>query len=181
MTTADTSGSWQATNVPIRTLDVVAVTFDGTRSGVRLGVDPVANQITYANVTLRRRPPSPARSFRQRPSRDQCAGRRRRGAGASDANGNFQLQGVPVGTATSAPAWKRTRPPALTSRAWAPRARPSCRPGQLCRGQAAPGGPHLRPGFRRPGQPPARRRSGHSTGGRLLLDHGGLQRQLLLR
>lgn len=98
---ADTSGAWEATNVPIQKLDVVAVTFDGTRQGARLGITPVANQITYANVTLQ----AATTVFGQvqfddgRPATNALVA----GGAAlvrSDANGNFQLQGVPVGSAT---------------------------------------------------------------------------------
>ena len=98
---ADTSGAWEATNVPIKQLDVVAVTFDGTRQGVRLGVTPVANQITYANVTLQ----AATTVFGQVQFDDGRPATNALVAGGvtlvrSDANGNFQLQGVPVGSAT---------------------------------------------------------------------------------
>ena len=50
---ADNTGSWVATNVPIQSYWTWwAVTYDGTRKGVRTGINPVANQPNYVNVTL---------------------------------------------------------------------------------------------------------------------------------
>ena len=99
--TADTTGSWVATNVPIQTLDVVAVTFDGTRKGVRKGIAPVANATTYANVALEAATTvSGLVTFDDgRPATNALV------AGGvalvrTDVNGDFQLQGVPVGNAT---------------------------------------------------------------------------------
>jgi len=101
MTTADTSGSWQVTNVPIQTVDIGAVTFDGTRSGVRLGVNPVANVVTYANVTLQAATTVSGQVTFD--NGDPAPNALVAGGVAlvtTDANGNFQLQGVPVGLAT---------------------------------------------------------------------------------
>jgi hypothetical protein len=98
--TADATGSWIATNVPIRRLDVVAVTFDGTRKGVRSGIVPNANSITYANVTLE----AATTVYGQVTFDDGRPATNALVAGGialvrSDVNGNFQLQGVPVGSA----------------------------------------------------------------------------------
>jgi hypothetical protein len=101
MTTADITGSWQVTNVPIQTIDIVAVTFDGTRKGVRTGINPVANSITYANVTLQA-----ATTVSGQVTFDNGAPATNAlvaggvALARTDANGNFQLQGVPVGSAT---------------------------------------------------------------------------------
>ncbi len=100
---ADNSGYWTATNVPIQgqAYDLVAVTFDGSRKGERSGITPVANAVTYANITL-----EAATSVYGRvqfanglPATNALV------AGGSqlvrsDANGNFQLNGVPVGNRT---------------------------------------------------------------------------------
>ncbi|MGH7972597.1 MAG: hypothetical protein ACREIC_28110, partial [Limisphaerales bacterium] len=97
---SDSSGVWQATNVPIKTVDIVAVTFDGTRKGVRQRINPVANTVTFANVTLEAATTVSGQvTFDDgRPATNALV------AGGialvrSDANGNFQLQGVPVGSA----------------------------------------------------------------------------------
>ncbi len=97
---ADADGIWQATNVPIRTLDVVAVTFDGSRKGVRTGINPVAGQPNYVNITLQ----AATTVFGQVLFDDGHPATNALVAGGialvnSDVNGNFQLQGVPVGSA----------------------------------------------------------------------------------
>ncbi|HVV73445.1 MAG TPA: carboxypeptidase-like regulatory domain-containing protein, partial [Verrucomicrobiae bacterium] len=98
---ADTSGAWQATNVPVQSVDVVAVSFDGTRRGARLGIVPVGGQVTYVNVALQ----AATTAFGQvlfddgRPATNALVA-----GGAmlvrTDNKGNFQLEGVPIGTAT---------------------------------------------------------------------------------
>ena len=101
ITDADSDGAWEITNAPIQNFDIVAVTFDGTRKGVRTGIIPVGNQIVYANVTLQAATTVSGRvQFDDgRPATNALVA----GGAAlvrSDANGNFQLEGVPVGHAT---------------------------------------------------------------------------------
>jgi hypothetical protein len=36
----------------VRTYDLIAITFDGKRKGVRLAITPTANNVIYANITL---------------------------------------------------------------------------------------------------------------------------------
>ncbi|MGO9201638.1 MAG: LamG-like jellyroll fold domain-containing protein [Limisphaerales bacterium] len=101
MVLADQTGSWQVTNVPIQVIDVAAVTFDGTRMGVHPGVSPVANTITYANVTLQAATTVSGQVTFD--NGDPAPNALVAGGVAlvtTDANGNFQLQGVPVGNAT---------------------------------------------------------------------------------
>jgi hypothetical protein len=98
---ADSSGSWVTTNVPIRSLDVVAVNFDRTRKGVRKGIIPTANSPNYVNVTLQ----AATTVFGQVTFDDGRPATNALVAGGialvrTDANGNFQLQGVPVGNST---------------------------------------------------------------------------------
>jgi hypothetical protein len=99
--TSDPSGTWIATNVPIATWDVAAVTFDGSRVGVRQGIGLIANQPTYVNITLEAATTvyGQVQFDNGKPVPNALI------AGGttlvySDANGNFQLQGVPVGNAT---------------------------------------------------------------------------------
>ena len=96
---ADASGFWVATNIPVRAFDIVAVTFDGTRKGERLGITPTANGTTIANVTL----DAATTVFGQVQFDDGSPVTNALVAGGitlvtTDANGNFQLQGVPVGS-----------------------------------------------------------------------------------
>ena len=96
---ADNNGFWVATNVPVSSFDIVAVTFDGTRKGVRLAITPTANTITYANVTLE----AATRVFGRVQFADGRAAPNALVAGGSalvrsDVNGNFELEGVPVGS-----------------------------------------------------------------------------------
>lgn len=98
--TADSSGSYDITNVPIQSIDVVAATFDGTRLGARKGITPVASQATYVNVTLQ----AATTVFGQVQFDDGAPATNALVAGGlvlvrTDSHGNFQLQGVPVGTA----------------------------------------------------------------------------------
>ncbi|HLH54539.1 MAG TPA: carboxypeptidase regulatory-like domain-containing protein, partial [Verrucomicrobiae bacterium] len=98
---ADSTGSWVATNVPVQVVDVVAVTFDGTRKGFRKGVAPVANTTTYANVALQ----AATTVFGKVTFDNGLPATNALVAGGvalvrSDVNGDFQLQGVPVGSAT---------------------------------------------------------------------------------
>lgn len=99
--TTDINGSWDATNVPIASWDVAAVTFDGTRDGVRQNITPLADQPTYVDISLQA-----ATTVYGQVQYDNGQGvSNALVAGGStlvytDGNGNFQLQGVPVGSAT---------------------------------------------------------------------------------
>ncbi len=95
---ADSSGFWVATNIPVKTYDLVAVTFDGTRKGERLGITPAANAVTTANITLDAATTvsGQVQYYNGAPVSGALV------AGGvvlvtTDTNGNFQLQGVPVG------------------------------------------------------------------------------------
>ena len=98
---SDPSGTWIATNVPIATWDVAAVTFDGSR----LGVPPrrwSSRQLqpTYVNITLEAATTvyGQVQFDNGKPVPNALIS-----GGTtlvySDANGNFLLPGVPVGNA----------------------------------------------------------------------------------
>lgn len=95
---ADGEGSYEITNAPINPYDIVAVTFDGTRKGIRAGITPIGNQTVYDNITLQAATTVFGRvQFDDgRPATNALVA-----GGAmlvrSDVNGNFQLTGVPVG------------------------------------------------------------------------------------
>lgn len=95
---ADASGAFQITNAPLQQFDIVAVTFDGLRKGIRTSITPVGNQTIYENITLQAATTVSGRvQFDDgRPATNALVA-----GGAvlvrSDANGNFQLTGVPVG------------------------------------------------------------------------------------
>ena len=96
----DAGGNWIATNIPVATFDLVAVTFDGKRKGERNAVMPVANTITYEDISL----DAATTVFgRVQFSNGQPATNALVAGGIqlvrSDVNGNFQLEGVPVGDA----------------------------------------------------------------------------------
>ncbi len=97
----DANGFWIATNLPVQPWDLVAITADHSTIGVRTTITPVANQVTYANITLQ--------AATVVYGRVQFAdGRPASGAlvaggialATADTNGDFTLQGVPVGSAT---------------------------------------------------------------------------------
>ncbi len=97
----DTTGAWEATNVPIATWDVVAVTRDGARKGVRQGITPTAAQPTYVNIALE----AATTVFGQvQYDNGEPVPNALVASGATlvytDTNGNFTLQGVPVGSAS---------------------------------------------------------------------------------
>ncbi len=99
--TTDATGAYDITNVPISTWDIAAVTFDRTRQGVRQGVIPMANQPTYVNITLQ----TATSVFGQVQYDDgqPVPGALVAGGIAlvtTDTNGDFVLQGVPVGNAS---------------------------------------------------------------------------------
>ncbi|MGA2656274.1 MAG: LamG-like jellyroll fold domain-containing protein [Verrucomicrobiota bacterium] len=98
---ADPNGFWVATNIPVKAFDIVAVTFDGTRKGERLNITPSPDAVTTANVTL----DAATTVFGQVQFADGSPVANALVAGGialvtTDTNGNFQLQGVPVGSQT---------------------------------------------------------------------------------
>jgi len=95
---ADADGFWQAPDVAIRSYDLVAVTFDGQRKGLRLSITPMAGLVTDVNITLE----SVTRVFGRVQFDDGRPAANALVAGGvalvrADANGNFELEGVPVG------------------------------------------------------------------------------------
>lgn len=98
---SDASGFWEATNVPIRTLDLVAINFDGTRKGVRTDINPSGDAPTFINITLE----AATTVYGQVVYDDGRPATNALVAGGSalvrtDSRGNFQLEGVPVGRST---------------------------------------------------------------------------------
>ena len=98
---ADTSGFWEAADVPVREYDLVAVSFDGKRKGVRLNITPTVGAVSYANITLE----AVTRVFGRVQFDDGRPAPNALVAGGvalvrSDALGNFELEGVPVGSRT---------------------------------------------------------------------------------
>lgn len=94
-------GFWEAEGVPVKSYDLVAVTFDGKRKGVRRAVTPVDGTVIYANITLENitRVYGRVQFDDGRPAPNALV------AGGvalvrSDALGNFELEGVPVGRRT---------------------------------------------------------------------------------
>lgn len=97
----DADGFWQADDLPVREYDLLAVTFDGKRKGARLQITPSANSVGYANITLE----SITRVFGRVQFDDGRAATNALVAGGAtlvrtDVNGNFELEGVPVGHRT---------------------------------------------------------------------------------
>ncbi len=107
----DGSGFWQATNVPARTYDVVAVSLDGKRKGERRDIPAVAGNTNQVTVTLQ--------GF------SVVAGRVETALGVpvanaivsggealvrTDENGLFRLAGVPTGDRIISAGVERTGP-----------------------------------------------------------------------
>ena len=97
----DANGFWTATNLPVKPWDIVAITADQSTIGTRTGITPVANQVTYANITLQAATVVYGRvqfaDGRPAPGAVVAGGI---ALVTADTNGNFTLQGVPVGSAT---------------------------------------------------------------------------------
>ncbi len=96
--TTDTTGAYDVTNVPIAPWDVAAVTFDRSRQGVRQSITPVADQPTYVNITLQTA--TTVYGQVQFDNGEPVPGALVAGGMTlvtTDTNGNFTLQGVPVG------------------------------------------------------------------------------------
>ncbi|MBL9167133.1 MAG: carboxypeptidase regulatory-like domain-containing protein [Verrucomicrobiales bacterium] len=97
--TTDSDGNWEAKDVPLRSLDVVAVSFDGKRKGVRAGVVPQADVLTVVNVALE----ATTRVFGRVQFEDGRPAPNALVAGGeslvrTDTNGYFTLAGVPLGS-----------------------------------------------------------------------------------
>jgi hypothetical protein len=98
---ADAEGNWEAAEVPARAFDVVAVSADGQRKGVRRGITLIAETVTFVNVFLE----DVTRVFVQVqfdngelvPNAAVAGGDVLR---RTDANGKVELTGVPVGRRT---------------------------------------------------------------------------------
>ncbi|MBL9175134.1 MAG: carboxypeptidase regulatory-like domain-containing protein [Verrucomicrobiales bacterium] len=95
---ADSDGNWRADNLPARTLDVVAVSFDGRRKGTRLGYAVAPGGTSVANLSLE----STTQVFGRVQFEDGRPAANALVAGGlslvrTDAAGNFALEGVPVG------------------------------------------------------------------------------------
>ncbi|HYG24635.1 MAG TPA: Ig-like domain-containing protein [Verrucomicrobiae bacterium] len=95
---ADADGNWIASDLPARAFDIVAVSFDGQRKGVRRNFVVAPNSVSVANISLEATTVVFGRvQFDDgRPAPDALV------AGGltlvrADANGNFKLEGVPVG------------------------------------------------------------------------------------
>ncbi len=80
---ADADGVWEITNAPIKTLDLVAVNFDGTRKGIRRDIISARQpgHLRQHHVTSGHHGLWPG-SIRRRTARHQCARGRRRGPGS---------------------------------------------------------------------------------------------------
>ena len=97
----DADGNWEADGLPIQKLDLVAVTFDGKRKGVRREITPSPNTVSYINITLE----NVTRVYGRVQFDDGRPAPNALVAGGvalvrSDALGNFELEGVPVGRRT---------------------------------------------------------------------------------
>jgi hypothetical protein len=98
---ADASGNWRADGIPAQTFDVVAITFDGRRKGVRRGFSVPVGATAVVNVSLE----STTRLFGRVQFEDGRPASNALVAGGvslvrTDAQGNFVLEGVPVGNRT---------------------------------------------------------------------------------
>jgi hypothetical protein len=92
-------GYWEAENIPLRSYDLVAVTFDGRRKGVRHNITPALGQTVFASITLE----DITRVYGRVQYEDGRPAPNALVAGGialvrADANGNFELEGVPVGS-----------------------------------------------------------------------------------
>ncbi len=95
---ADDDGAWEAADVPARSYDVVAVSFDGQRKGVREAISASAGSVTFVNVTLE----DVTRVFGRVQFDDGQPAPNALVAGGqtlarTDDQGAFILEGVPVG------------------------------------------------------------------------------------
>jgi hypothetical protein len=97
----DADGNWEAPEIPARAIDVVAVSADGRRKGVRREINVLPDVLTYVNVFLE----DVTRVFVQVQFDDGQRVPNAAVAGGdvlrrTDANGVVELTGVPVGRRT---------------------------------------------------------------------------------
>ena len=95
---ADSDGNWHADQIPARAYDVVAISQDGRRKGVRAGYVVAADAVSVANISLE----ATTQLFGRVQFEDGRPAPNALVAGGlslvrSDAFGNFALEGVPVG------------------------------------------------------------------------------------
>ncbi|HAV61010.1 MAG TPA: hypothetical protein DCY13_01425, partial [Verrucomicrobiales bacterium] len=98
---ADAEGNWRADDLPAEVFDVIAISFDGRRKGVRKNIPIAADSTSVVNVTLE----STTLLFGRVQFEDGRPAPNALVAGGislvrTDANGNFMLEGVPVGRRT---------------------------------------------------------------------------------
>jgi len=98
---ADADGNWRADGLPVQNWDVVAVSFDGRRKGLRSNYPVMPDTLSVVNVTLE----STTLLFGRVQFEDGRPASNALVAGGlalvrTDANGNFALEGVPVGSRT---------------------------------------------------------------------------------
>ncbi|MBK8001598.1 MAG: carboxypeptidase regulatory-like domain-containing protein [Verrucomicrobia bacterium] len=98
---ADADGNWHADGLPVRNYDVVAISFDGKRKGVRRGFGVVEGAVSVVNVTME----STTLLFGRVQYDDGRPATNALVAGGlslvrTDVNGNFEMEGVPVGNRT---------------------------------------------------------------------------------
>ncbi|MBN8246992.1 MAG: carboxypeptidase regulatory-like domain-containing protein, partial [Verrucomicrobia bacterium] len=96
---ADGDGNWQANDLPARQFDIVAISQDGRRKGVRSDYTIEADALSVANLSLE----ATTRLFGRVQFEDGRPAPNALVAGGlalarTDAQGNFVLEGVPVGS-----------------------------------------------------------------------------------
>jgi len=95
---ADADGNWQADNLPAQIFDIVAISQDGRRKGVRAGYAVLADALSVANLALE----ATTQLFGRVQFEDGRPAANALVAGGvtlvrTDGQGNFTLEGVPVG------------------------------------------------------------------------------------
>ncbi|HSH14446.1 MAG TPA: carboxypeptidase regulatory-like domain-containing protein, partial [Verrucomicrobiae bacterium] len=95
---ADADGNWRADDLPARVFDVVAISFDGRRKGARVNYPVQAETLSVVNLSLE----ATTQLFGRVQFEDGRPAANALVAGGlalvrTDAQGNFSLEGVPVG------------------------------------------------------------------------------------
>ncbi|MBI1176201.1 hypothetical protein GC207_02040, partial [bacterium] len=96
---ADADGNWEADDLPAQNFDVVAISFDGRRKGVRRNFTVMENTLSVVNISLE----ATTQLFGRVQFEDGRPAANALVAGGltlvrTDAQGNFMLEGVPVGS-----------------------------------------------------------------------------------